>query len=105
MDKEIFFKVKVDSASNLPSSLCKDVFVNYIFKHEPEITHRVPMVEGRTQNPVFNYEKVHRIDAVNNYILDYFKSGSIVLKVYGNPEIGAMPAMQQASPTKAPAAA
>lgn len=62
LNKQIFFRVEVSECSGLPKDLCKDVFVTYIFKHEPEIINRIPLCEGKTQNPVFNYKKVHRID-------------------------------------------
>lgn len=55
LNKEIFFRVEVQEASDLPKDMCKDVFVTYIFKHEPENIYRVPACEGKTQNPRFNY--------------------------------------------------
>ena len=55
LNKEIFFKVKIDKAMNLPNDLCKNVFVTYIFKHEPEIVYRGPESEGKNPNPVFNF--------------------------------------------------
>ena len=75
--KEIFLRVEVEGCSNLPADLSKDVFVSYIFKHEPEIIHRVPAYDGKTCNPSFNYKKVHRIDEVNDYMLDYFVNGNV----------------------------
>lgn len=86
LNKEIFFRIEVDEASDLPKDLCKDVFVTYIFKHEPESIYRVPQCEGKTQNPKFNYKKVHRVDQVTDYMLDYFNSGNIVFKTWGNPD-------------------
>lgn len=77
LGKEIFFRVQIEKAANLPNDLCKDVFVTYIMKHEPDVIHRVPAFEGKTQNPVFNFKKVHRIDEVNDYLLEYFDSGNV----------------------------
>jgi len=88
LGKEIFFRVQIEKAANLPNDLCKDVFVTYIMKHEPDVIHRVPAFEGKTQNPVFNFKKVHRIDEVNDYLLEYFDSGNVVFKTYGNPSFG-----------------
>ena len=51
--------------------------MTYIMKHEPDVIHRVPQFEGKTQNPVFNFKKVHRIEDVNDYILDYFDTGNV----------------------------
>ena len=75
--KEIFFRVEIDGCVNLPDDLCKDVFVTYIMKHEPDVVHRVPAFDGKTPNPTFNFKKVHRIDDVNDYILDYFNNGNV----------------------------
>jgi len=89
LNKEIFFRVEVERAANLQEDLCKDVFVTYIFKHEPEAIYRVPAATGVNRNPTFNYKKVHRIDCVTDYILDYLQNGNIVFKTYGNPLSGA----------------
>jgi len=35
MGKEIFFRVEIDSAKDLPLDLSMNVFVTYQFKHEP----------------------------------------------------------------------
>jgi len=43
LNKEIFFRVEVKDAANLPKDLCKDAFVTYIFKHEPDTVYRVPI--------------------------------------------------------------
>lgn len=34
----------------------------------------------------FNYKKVHYIDLVTDYIIDYMDSGSIAFKVYAYPK-------------------
>lgn len=88
LNKEIFFKVKVDRCLGLPNDLCKNVFVTYIFKHEPDVIYRVPEFEGKNPNPIFDYNHVHRVDHVSEYFLDYITSGHIVFKTYGNPAFG-----------------
>jgi hypothetical protein len=77
LGKQIFFKVKVDGAKNLPIDSCTDCYVEYIFKHEPENVYRTPIFEGKNPDPSFNYEKLHSVDCVNDYILDYFNSGNV----------------------------
>lgn len=77
LNKEIFFRVEVNKCSNLPADTCKDVFVTYIFKHEPEAIYKVPAFDGKTPNPQFGYKKVHRIDMITDYILDYFNTGNV----------------------------
>lgn len=75
--KEIWFRVEIDQASNLPAELCKNVFVTYQFKHEPGIIYSTGEFEGQTPDPVFNYKKTHHIDLVTDYIIDYIDSGNV----------------------------
>jgi hypothetical protein len=39
LGKEIFFRVEIEFAKNLPKDLCKNVFVTYQFKHEPGVVY------------------------------------------------------------------
>ncbi len=78
--KEVFFRVEIQSAASLPSDLCKNVFVTYQFKHEPGVVYQTEQVEGQNPNPSFNYKKVHHIDLVTDYIVDYIDSGSVSFK-------------------------
>ena len=77
LNKEIFFRVEIEKCIGLPEDLCKNVFVTYIFKHEPEVIYRVPNFEGKDRNPVFNYKHTHRFDEVNDYMLDYINNGHV----------------------------
>lgn len=77
LGKELIFRVEVDGCAELPPDMNKDVHVNYIFKHEPDVIHRVPTFEGKSSNPVFNYKKVHRFDELNDYMLQYIKEGNV----------------------------
>lgn len=84
--KEIYFRVEIDKATNLPADLCKNVFVRYQFKHEPGVIYQTEEFDGQNMNPVFNYQKVHYIDMVTDYIIDYIDSGNIAFKVYAYPK-------------------
>ena len=77
LGKEIFFRVDIESGQGLPNDTCKDVFVEYIFKHEPEMKYQTPNCPGKNANPKFDYKKQHRIDALSEYHLDYFKDGNV----------------------------
>lgn len=46
--KEVYFRVEIDGASNLPADLCKNVFVTYQFKHEPGLVYSTGEFEGQT---------------------------------------------------------
>lgn len=83
--KEIWFRVEIDYASNLPPELCKNVFVQYSLKHEPNVVFRTESCEGLSQNPKFNYSKVHHIPTVSDWIIDYIDSSNIAFKVYAEP--------------------
>lgn len=42
LGKQIFFKVNVTSAENIPIDSCSNAYVEYIFKHEPDMVYRTP---------------------------------------------------------------
>lgn len=77
LGKEIFFRVEIEFAKNLPKDLCKNVFVTYQFKHEPGVVYSSGECNGMNQEPVFNYKKVHSVDLVTDYILEYFDTGNV----------------------------
>ena len=80
LGKEIHFRVQVNGAKNIPMDLCKDSFVTYAFKHEPDQLYRTDEVTGKNPDPVWNYKRQHTVDCVSDYILDYFKDGHVSLK-------------------------
>ena len=86
LGKEIHFRVEIDRAIDLPKDLCKNVFVTYQFKHEPGVIYSTEEHAGQDRNPAFNYKKVHNIDLITDYILEYFDSGNIPFKAYAYPE-------------------
>jgi hypothetical protein len=49
--ENLYFKVYVKHASNIPSTLCSNPFVTYQFKFDKEI-YRVPQLQGQSANPV-----------------------------------------------------
>lgn len=77
LGKEIFFRVEIELAKNLPKDLCKNVFVTYQFKHEPGVVYSSGEYNGLDQNPVFNFKKVHNVELVTDYILEYFDTGNV----------------------------
>ena len=77
LGKEIYWNVKITGCKNLPMELCTNVYVEYLFKHEPEMVYRTDVFNGKNPNPVFNYSRQHSIDCINDYILDYFKNGNV----------------------------
>jgi len=95
LNKELYFRIDIKKATGLPAELCKDVFVIYKFKHEPDKEYRTSDCVGKNPNPVFNYTKQHHIDLISEYHLDYFKTGHIVFKTYGQPDFGAVARIEE----------
>ena len=102
LGKEMYFKVVITSAAGLPIDLCKNTFVQYKLRYETGLKHQTEIVEGKTPNPVYQYEKIHRIDQINDYILEYFKKGKLVFQVYGNPQFGGQVKNTASAPSASP---
>lgn len=58
LNRRIDYLVCITSARDLPSNLCKDVFVEYSIYLEDE-KHCTDIVEGKNRNPEFNFQKQH----------------------------------------------
>ena len=43
-------------------------------------------MEGKSQNPSFNFTKLHHVDSVTPSILRYLANGQMCFKVYGYPD-------------------
>lgn len=56
LGKEMFFKIKISQATGLPLDTCKNTFVTYGFKYEPDIFYRTEEVVGTNPDPLFAYE-------------------------------------------------
>ena len=80
LGKEIFFRVDVNGAQNLPADTSKDTYCTYIFKHEPDVVYSTEQFKGKNCNPAWKYSKQHRIEMLTDYHLDYFKTGSVSKK-------------------------
>jgi hypothetical protein len=75
--KKIWFRVEIDSASGIPTDLCKNCYVEYGLKTDPTVVFRTDVVNGLSTNPKFNYEKVHHIPKVTDWIIDYIDSSNV----------------------------
>jgi len=82
--KNLYFKVRVTKASNLPKDTCCNPFVTYQFKFDNGLfaTEEVPGIE---RNPKWNFSEIHKIDVVDEEIISDLKGGSICMMVYGYP--------------------
>jgi len=85
--KAVHFKVDINDAEDLPADLCKNSFVSYSLKYEPDTVYETEKCDGLNQKPSFNYGKVHSVDCVSDYIIDYFQSSSIGFQVWAEPQL------------------
>lgn len=86
LGKAITFKVEIDGAKELPKDLCKNVFVSYGLNFDKSRSYQTEEVEGKSQNPSFNFTKLHHVDSVTPSILRYLANGQMCFKVYGYPD-------------------
>lgn len=75
LGKAIAFRVEIEKAKDLPKDLCKNVFVSYNLHFDRNRTYQTDECNQRTQNPMFNFKRVHHIDAVTPSILRYLANG------------------------------
>mmetsp|Transcript_24870 Transcript_24870/g.17584 ORF Transcript_24870/g.17584 Transcript_24870/m.17584 type:complete len:182 (+) Transcript_24870:2474-3019(+) len=103
LGKEMYFRVMINKAKNLPADLCKNVFVTYQFKNEPNCIYSTEEHPDQDQNPTFNYKHIHNVDCISDYILDYWENGNIAFKVYAYPQftmVKGKPKVQQQKEVK-----
>ena len=75
--KDMYFRVEVKSAKDLPKELCKDTFVTYELKSEPGRQFRTKNFSGCNQNPNWDYQQLHQICPVTDYYLDWFEKDQV----------------------------
>lgn len=83
IDKPLHYLIVVTSA-RIPTNY-KDIFVEYQIRtneHERQ-KFRTDTVKERTNEPRFNYTKLHKFDRVTAALLDFLTTAKITFKVYG----------------------
>ncbi len=78
--------VCIKSAKDLPSNFCKDVFVEYSIYLEDE-KHRTAVIEGKSRDPEFNYQKQHTQMVVTENFLKYVKDEVLTFRLKGFPDV------------------
>jgi hypothetical protein len=53
--KDLYFRVEIKDAKDLPKELCKDTFVTYELKSEPGRQFRTKNFPGMSQTPNYNF--------------------------------------------------
>lgn len=82
IEQPLHFKVKISHAANLPEDFCRNIYCEYKF-YIDDTVYRTDVVEGRTQNPNFNYERKHEYSCVTQKLLDYLADDKLQIKIYG----------------------
>jgi len=82
--KDMYFKVFIKGAKDLPSNLSCNPFVTYQFKFDDTLytTEEKP---GMQQNPKWAYSLVHKIDDLSKEVVNELKTGNISFIVYAYP--------------------
>lgn len=86
LGKPLTFRMEIEKAKDLPKDLCKNVFVTYALNLDKKSTFRTGEIEGKNQNPVFNFKTVHQTDFITPSLLKYLTNGQVCFKVYGYPD-------------------
>lgn len=71
--KDLYFRVEIKEAKDLPRDLCKDTFVTYELKSEPGRQFRTKNFPGMSQTPNYEYQQLHSICPVTDYYLEWFE--------------------------------
>lgn len=95
LGKAITFRVEIEKGKELPKDLCKNVFVTYSLNFDRARKYQTEEIEGKSQNPVFNYKQVHHVDAVTPSLLRYLNNGQLCFKVFGYPDFDMARKMQK----------
>jgi hypothetical protein len=75
LGKAITFRLEIASAKGLPKELCKNTFVSYGLTFDRSRTYQTDEYSGKSENPVYNFKKVHHVDTVTPSILRYLANG------------------------------
>lgn len=83
--KAINFQFGIDEITDLPEDCCTNLFCTYSMKHVPNDKYSTDELKGQSTNQNFKFKKLHSIDCMTDYHLEYFNKGQIGVKVYGYP--------------------
>jgi len=81
--KDLYFRVEIKNAKDLPKELCKDTFVTYELKSEPGRQFRTKNFPGLSTTPNYDYTQLHSILPITDYYLDWLEKDQVsALKFY-----------------------
>lgn len=87
MGKPFYFNLIIEEAKIPPNF--ENVFVEYGMKVDEfnSQAFRTPEINEKTQNPKFDYVKLHKFNNVSEEILKYLTTAKLIFKVYGYEKI------------------
>jgi hypothetical protein len=44
------------------------------------------VIHGKCQSPEFHYEKLHHVECVTKFLIDYLKEDKLTVKIFGNQD-------------------
>ena len=83
LNQELNFKVKISHISNLPADFCSNIYCEYKF-YMDDTKYTTPVCQGKNQSPEFTYDKLHHVDCVTKFLIDYLREDKLTVKIYGN---------------------
>lgn len=75
--KDLYFRVEIKTAKEIPKELCKETFVTYELKSEPGRQFKTKNFPGMSQTPDYEYKQVHHITPVSEYYLEWFEKDQV----------------------------
>ena len=86
LNQSISFKVKISHLEELPENFCRNMFCEYKF-YMDDIKYTTNVSEGRNRCPKLNYEKIHHVECVTKFLIDYLLEDKLTIKIYGNQDL------------------
>lgn len=83
LEQELHFKVKISHISKLPADFCNNIYCEYKF-YMDDTKYTTNVIHGKCQSPEFNYEKLHHVECVTKFLIDYLKEDKLTVKIFGN---------------------
>jgi len=67
----------------LPADFCNNIYCEYKF-YMDDNKYTTELCPGKNQAPEFSYSKLHHIDCVTKFLIDYLREDKLTVKIYGN---------------------
>ena len=86
LNHQLDFKVKIEKLSNLPENFCRNIFCEYQFYMDEDVS-KTETVKEKNTDPIINFEKHHTVEVVTKFLLQYLMDDKLTIKIYGTQEL------------------